>query len=44
MTIARQSYIAEFKELAVKRMEDGQSIIVVPREFRMSDQTVRKRL
>jgi len=33
--------MAEFKELAVKLINDGQSISVVPMEFGLSDQTVR---
>ena len=41
MKIARQAYIAEFKELAVKLINDGQSISVVLMELGLSHQTVR---
>ena len=41
MKIPKQAYTTEFKELAVKRVKDGQSISVVCKELGLSDQTVR---
>ena len=41
MKIPKQAYTAEFKELAVKRVKDGQSVGMVCRELGLSDQTVR---
>jgi len=41
MKIAKQAYTAEFKELAVKRVKDGQSVGMVCRELGLSDQTLR---
>jgi transposase len=39
--IPKQEYTAEFKELAVKRVHDGQVIGVVARELGLVDQTLR---
>jgi transposase len=36
-----QAYTPEFKELAVKRIKDGQSVSKVCKELGMSDQTLR---
>ena len=41
MKIPKQAYTTEFKELAVKRVKDGQSVSVVCKELGLSDQTVR---
>ena len=41
MKISKQAYTTEFKELAVKRIKDGQSVSVVCKELGLSDQTVR---
>ena len=41
MKIPKQAYTAEFKELAVKRIKDGQSINMVCKELGLSDQTAR---
>jgi len=41
MKIPKQAYTAEFKELAVKRVKDGQSVGMVRRELGLSDQTLR---
>ena len=41
MKMARQTYTREFKELAVKRIKDCQSISVVREELGLSEQTVR---
>ena len=41
MKIPKQAYTVEFKELAVKRVKDGQSVSVVCKELGLSDQTVR---
>jgi transposase len=41
MKIPRPSYTTEFKELAVKRVADGQSISRVVRELGLGDQTLR---
>ena len=41
MKIPKQAYTAEFKELAVKRITDGQSIPTVAKELGLSDQTLR---
>ena len=41
MKIPKQAYTTEFKELAVKRVKDGQSVSVVYKELGLSDQTVR---
>ena len=41
MKIPKQAYTPEFKELAVKRIKDGQSVSVVCKELGLSDQTVR---
>ena len=41
MKIPKQAYTIEFKELAVKRIKDGQSVSVVCKELGVSDQTVR---
>ena len=41
MKIAKQAYTTEFKELAVKRVKDGQSISTVTKELGLGDQTLR---
>lgn len=41
MKISKQAYTTEFKELAVKRIKDGQSVSKVCQELGLSDQTVR---
>jgi transposase len=41
MKIPRQSYTPEFKELAVKRVKDGQSFSSVAKELGMNEQTLR---
>ncbi len=41
MKIPKQAYTIEFKELAVKRIKDGQSISVVCKELGLGDQTLR---
>lgn len=41
MKIPKQAYTAEFKELAVKRVKEGQSVSVVCKELGLSDQTLR---
>ena len=41
MKIPKQAYTAEFKELAVKRVKDGQSVGMVFKELGLSDQTLR---
>ena len=41
MKIPKQAYTAEFKELADKRVMDGQSVGMVCRELGLSDQTLR---
>jgi transposase len=41
MKIPRQAYTIEFKELAVKRVKDGQGVSMVCKELGLSDQTVR---
>lgn len=41
MKIPKQAYTIEFKELAVKRIKDGQSVSMVCRELGLGDQTVR---
>jgi len=41
MKIPKQAYTGEFKELAVKRVKEGQSVSTVCRELGLSDQTVR---
>ncbi len=37
----KQAYTTEFKELAVKRIKDNQSVSTVCKELGLSDQTVR---
>jgi len=39
--IPKQSYTVEFKELAVRRVADGQSIATAAKELGLSDQTLR---
>ncbi|WP_416348526.1 transposase [Glaciimonas sp. Gout2] len=39
--IPKQAYTIEFKELAVKRVADGQPISLVVKELGLSDQTLR---
>nr|ALV86784.1 transposase [uncultured bacterium P11N2] len=39
--LPKQEYTAEFKELAVKRVKDGQSNGVAAKELGVSDQTLR---
>jgi transposase len=41
MKIPKQTYTVEFKELAVKRVKDGQSVGTVCKELGLSDQTLR---
>jgi transposase len=41
MKLMKQAYTIEFKELAVKRVSDGQSISKVIKELGMSYQTLR---
>ncbi len=41
MKIPKQEYTPEFREMAVKRVNEGQSIGVVANELGLSDQTVR---
>ncbi len=41
MKILKQAYPTEFKERAVKRVKDGQSISAVVKELGLSDQTLR---
>ena len=41
MKIPKQAYTTEFKELAVKRVKDGQSVGIACRELGLSDQTLR---
>jgi transposase len=41
MKIPKPAYTAEFKELAVKRIKDGQSVSKVCKEIGLSDQTLR---
>ena len=41
MKISKQAYTIEFKELAVKRINDGQSVSMVSKELGLSDQTLR---
>jgi transposase len=39
--IPKQAYTAEFKELAVKRVSDGQTIAAAAKELCLSGQTLR---
>ena len=39
--IPKQAYTTEFKELAVKRVRDGEAVSVVVTELGLSDQTLR---
>jgi transposase len=41
MKIPKQEYTPEFREMAVKRVKEGQSIGTVAKELGLSDQTVR---
>ena len=41
MKIPKQASTIEFKELAVKRIKDGQSVSTVCKELGLSDQTLR---
>jgi transposase len=41
MKIPRQAYTAEFKELAVKRVNAGQSVASLARELGLIEQTLR---
>ncbi len=41
MKIPKQEYTPEFREMAVKRVKEGQSIGAVAKELGLSDQTVR---
>jgi transposase len=41
MKIPRQSYTLEFKELAINRVKDGQSVSSVAKELGMNEQTLR---
>ena len=40
-TIPKQEYTAEFKELAVKRVRDGQAVGAVAKELGLIEQTLR---
>ena len=44
MKIPKQAYTPEFKELAVKRIKDGQSVSMVGKELGLNDQTLRNRV
>ena len=39
--IPKKAYTTEFKELAVKRVTDGEAVSVVVKELGLSDQTLR---
>lgn len=39
--IPKQAYTAEFRELAVKRVKDGQGIAAVAKELGINDQSLR---
>ena len=41
MKIPKRAYTAEFKELAVKRVKDGQSPGAVAKELELVEQTLR---
>ena len=41
MKISKQAYTLEFKELAVKRIKDGQRVSMVSKELGLSEQTLR---
>ena len=41
MKIPKQEYTAEFKELAVKRVRDGQTVGAVAKELGLIEQTLR---
>ena len=41
MKLSKQAYPVEFKELAVKRIRDGQSVSTVVKELGLSEQTLR---
>ncbi len=41
MKIPKQEYTPEFREMAVKRVKEGQSMGAVAKELGLSDQTVR---
>lgn len=41
MKIPKQEYTVEFKELAVKRVKDGQTAGVVAKDLGMNEQTLR---
>lgn len=41
MKIPRQAYTLEFKELAVKRVKDGQAMAAVAKELGLVEQTLR---
>ncbi len=41
MKIPKQAYMTEYKELAVKRIKEGQSVSKVCKELGLSDQTLR---
>ena len=41
MKIAKQAYTLEFKELAVKRVKDGQSLAGVAKDLGLVEQTLR---
>ena len=43
MKMAKQAYTIEFKELAVPRINDGQSVGKACRELELSDQTLHNR-
>ena len=41
MKLTRQAFTLEFKELAVRRVKDGQSVGAVCKDLGLSDQTLR---
>ena len=41
MKLTRQAFTLEFKDLAVKRVKDGQSVGAVCKDLGLSDQTLR---
>ncbi len=41
MKIPKQEYTAEFRELAVKRVKEGQGIAAVARDLGLIEQTLR---
>jgi transposase len=41
ISIPKQAYTAEFKELAVKRVKDGRTIVAAAKELGLVEQTLR---